>query len=984
MRSSNIICLFFLFGILASSVTNAQYPHPTFINYTSDDGLPSSEVHVTFQDQEGYIWFGTDNGLSRFDGYEFKNYSAAEGLIDPVVFDIMEDDEKRLWVLTLSGQIFINQSDSLIAFQGNEDILKNHELYSRAENFQFSDDYQEIYLSLLSFGVIKFDLSSYKHTRIKPDRISYFILDSADIKLTSSYMPPGHQDSIPNEMLAPISVIKDGYRFFSERTKKFNSSGYASLIGTEANEYVFMSGEEMFFVQNDKIKWREKISSHFTSLCQINNEVWIGLSDYQGLVIVDQFEDIRANKYKNHLLENILVSSIFKDRQKGVWITSIENGVFYCPNINILTYDKKSGLDQDFVKSITIKNNEIIYVANWQGSITELDHKNKKIISKIINPAQEKHNYDLCYFSGQDKLLLGTRAVLFKNNVPTLITSDNSTLFEKTLGLNKISSRIFDSKILFNSITCISELDINTNTLIADIDQAGRNSTRIIDANFDLEGKKWVSRIDGVFVWDNRILTRPHNLDSLLYNRVEAIEFLSDGQIVLGTKGNGIIIGCKQNEILKITTKDGLTANNIENIHIDSLDQIWVGTLNGLNRINIIDNEVKIKVFTKKHGLPSNEITRVRTQPGITWVATNNGLCQINNQSIQEETTTPRIHSIKINGQYYNQDHLKELNHNQKNIRLDYVALDYKALGDIRYRYRLHKEDDWQYTNQKTLNFSNLAANTYNFEVQAQNEDRFWSKSAQLSFKVLAPFWQKIWFYILLSSLLLILAYLYYRNRVKMLSKELETKEQLMDLERSALQAQMNPHFIFNILNSIQSAIIENEKEKATLLLAKFAKLVRTTLNNTRSKTISLSEEISYLESYLHLEKIRFRNKFNYTVTCNPDIDPYSIELPPMLTQPFVENAIQHGMKGNNQGEIKVNYDIHKEQLQVSIFDNGEAIKSDFKKHRDYKALGIKITNQRLAIINNTPENFNNISIDHHQSEDGTDKGKTILLKISI
>ncbi len=204
------------------------------------------------------------------------------------------------------------------------------------------------------------------------------------------------------------------------------------------------------------------------------------------------------------------------------------------------------------------------------------------------------------------------------------------------------------------------------------------------------------------------------------------------------------------------------------------------------------------------------------------------------------------------------------------------------------------------------------------------------------------------------------------------------------DLERSALQAQMNPHFIFNVLNSIQSAITQNEKKHAGHLLAKFSKLIRATLNNARARKISLEEEIAYLESYLYLEKVRHKRGFDYNVTHDNDIDPYDTTIPPMLVQPYVENAIKHGLKNVEKGVIGVNYSTEQNYLVISVTDNGHGFQKDTLKNKEYNSVGMAITQRRLELLADQKDKDKMVTVHHLKASDGRVIGTKIMIRVKI
>ncbi len=250
-----------------------------------------------------------------------------------------------------------------------------------------------------------------------------------------------------------------------------------------------------------------------------------------------------------------------------------------------------------------------------------------------------------------------------------------------------------------------------------------------------------------------------------------------------------------------------------------------------------------------------------------------------------------------------------------------------------------------------------------NLRIQGYNQDGTKANNLSIQVKVIGPFWRQWWFYAILGLLATLGGYLYFRMRVKRIEEQYATKEELNQLERSALQAQMNPHFIFNCLNSIQGFIMKNDKENAMEYLGGFAQLIRGNLNASLSKTLSLQNEIGILNNYIKLELLRLNNSFEYEIEVADDILTQDVFIPPMLIQPFVENAIIHGMhKKMEGGKINIAFTKDKDILKVSISDNGDGTQAP--RRPKHKSVGVTITKKRLAHINATQNEDFNMHID--------------------
>jgi signal transduction histidine kinase len=511
-----------------------------------------------------------------------------------------------------------------------------------------------------------------------------------------------------------------------------------------------------------------------------------------------------------------------------------------------------------------------------------------------------------------------------------------------------------------------------------------------------ISNRIWLGSVDGLFEFRDSMLIS-QNGHAAFQDRVEALGELSDSSLVIGIKGRGVYFW-NPNETepyLSLDKTNGLTSNLVENIFVDDEENVWVGTPFGLNKISINTDSsaelsnFEIKHFTTNHGLPSNEINMVRKFNDKLWVATSRGLINLIEQPESKISPQPIIQDIYLNGKRYSPEESIEIHFGNNNLAIEYVTLNY-GLGrdNIPYRFQLlpSQSSDWTLTKNRTINFSSLTNGQYTFNVQSQNEDGYWSDSTQYDFVVLAPFWKRWWF-ILLSILGLIgLFILVYKYRVRQVRHEANIQKKMNELERSALRSQMNPHFIFNALNAIQNYINIGDKLSANRYLSRFARLIRTALNHSRVTKIALEDEISTLENYLELEQMRFSGEFEYEISVADDIEPFAVEIPSMLIQPFIENSIVHGLS-TKEGKGKISIDFRKSdnKLFVTIEDNGIGINQSLKQKKSslHKSVGMTITKQRLEILNGK-KSMPYLQIKELKNEEGKVAGTSVKLEINI
>jgi LytS/YehU family sensor histidine kinase len=243
-----------------------------------------------------------------------------------------------------------------------------------------------------------------------------------------------------------------------------------------------------------------------------------------------------------------------------------------------------------------------------------------------------------------------------------------------------------------------------------------------------------------------------------------------------------------------------------------------------------------------------------------------------------------------------------------------------------------------------------------NFTIEWQNKDGEWTNTHHFVSIDSRPFYSQFWFIVLLALMLAFAIFLGYKFSINSSRKAAIAEARFAHLERSALQAQMNPHFIFNSLNSIQSYIAKNENDRANRFLAKFSRLIRAMLNHSRAQMVTLEEEIDSLRLYLDLEKMRFKEKFDFEIVLDEDLDTSDIMVPPLLIQPYLENALIHGLaQKRSKGKINLYYILDGKYLLVTVTDNGIGIEASKKLNKNrssmHKSVGMSITQKRLELL---------------------------------
>lgn len=331
----------------------------------------------------------------------------------------------------------------------------------------------------------------------------------------------------------------------------------------------------------------------------------------------------------------------------------------------------------------------------------------------------------------------------------------------------------------------------------------------------------------------------------------------------------------------------------------------------------------------------------------------------------------------------------------QNTLTFSFSAPEFFFPERIEYAYLLEPiEKTWHFTNyfNRRIIYTKLAPGKYKFLLKSQIKGGNWgTKPVEYTIIIEPAWWQKTWFKLLCFILATALIIYSVRKRIQFIRKTEQQKskheKELLELESKALRAQMNPHFIFNCLNSIKSLIQQNENEKSVIYLTTFSKLIRTLLNNADKKEISLFDEIETCKLYLQLEVMRFDTKFSFTVHVDPGIDLKSIQVPALIIQPFIENAIWHGIVPRDcSGRVSLRVEKENEVIEVVIDDDGIGRECSQQNKPTsglfHQSKGVNLTQSRLELNNLLQQRKAKLEIIDKKDENGIATGTTVIIKI--
>ncbi len=490
------------------------------------------------------------------------------------------------------------------------------------------------------------------------------------------------------------------------------------------------------------------------------------------------------------------------------------------------------------------------------------------------------------------------------------------------------------------------------------------------------DGSLWLGSISGLYRYHNGAISYEGDTNPLLKNRVSTIHQGKDGTLVLGTWGAGVLL--KKDEVVQqISIDSGLTSDIIRSLYVDEFGTIWAGTNKGLNRITLHSTSplrYSILSWTTAKGLPSNAINAIVQHRGELWLATDDGLCRFNPDSVDRNYFPLPVHiaGVTVNGASMQRQEEYELPWDSNNVTINFIGVGFRTSGDIRYRYRLlglGMDTAWHETVSRTIPFLALDPGTYRFQVSAINEDGVWNPvPQQVQFSITPHYSQTFWF----QALMVLLGILTISTGVWWAAQGMRKRDainaQIHELRHQALRANMNPHFISNALSVIQDYVTRNNPEEANDFLVRFSRLIRLTLETSQSSFVPLAEELERLDLYLSLEKIRFGCKLDYRITIDNRIDTHNTPVPSMIVQPYVENAIWHGilpLEGSGLVEVEVKLMEHdtnedrgrsgnrgSQSYAIVIRDNGIGLSAaKHRKRSSRKSFSMALNQERLRLL---------------------------------
>jgi ligand-binding sensor domain-containing protein len=973
-------------------------------NYSTADGLPNNAIYSVFKDSRGVLWIGTENGVSAIKNGVIHNYNQEDGFAYNNCWSIVEDKNHNLWFGSFGGGLTYYDGISFKVFNEKNGLVGNNVRKLFIHN-------NTLYVGCVK-GLSTIDISTFKITSFtqKSEHGVFQVMDFFEYK--SNIYFGTNEDGIwqIDKEAKRIKLITYDYPIFSVFKDKdsilvgkgsFSNDGINKI---SLNDFYNNRKSKTYFgygvywsYTKDKRNTTYGVSNAVNysagGLCKIEGGKTIGLNDLYGIqttqawsLFYDNINDflyvgtMDKGLYEIHLNNQIkqYTPNYFKEQKIEInAIDAFNNNIcllttrgLYLKN-NSGLYKKTSTLDfSSFYKNYgkkNIKNDTRSYYKEFLNrKIDELEFRYIKIYNGNI--------------------WVNTTFGLFK-------LDDKGTIKEYYPIFSGVFDFINENDVIYQEPYSNVYLlkNLSKYPLTASIQTKVENNPKDILDIIKIESKSYyVSRYSGLYCYQNN--TFKSYLKDKIWTEKEFIKATKNNKnhLVLANSFGDVFIvdDTKKFKIIKTISHKELIGNTISFLS-SYKDFLLIGTEKGMN----IYKDGKIRLIDEEQGLINKTFKCSYVDESRLLIGTTDGLYEIDlNKILNSNKNEPKIrisdvtintekyHSKFIRNSIYNND-LLELEYDQNNVSFRLFSQGFMYPRKLRFSYKLNglKNTKWsEWSNDTKINFPYLPYGKYDLSVRIKdlNSGEITTQKVQ-EIIIKPPFWVTWWFILFLIVAIGALGYAIYNRRIKYLTNKEHEKgmiqKRLAETKMEALQSQMNPHFIFNAMNSIQNYIIDNNIDDALMYMGDFSKLIRQTLNNSSKQSVSLDDEIHYLETYIKLENLRLNERVTYKLTIDKNIDLHEIMVPPMLIQPFVENVFLHAFDKNTiNPTLTINFRNNQNLLVCEIIDNGKGMNSEVL-NNSKNSKGIMLVKERIRLIQNSlSEPINIIS--------SPDKGTIITL----
>lgn len=944
---------------------------PGMINITEDDGLPSNTIYSLACDKKGYMWFGTDAGAIRYDGYEFISYSYAEGLSGSVVLDFFEDTIGRMWIKSYGKVPSYIYKGRAYGGRNTPGLAK---MRTSTNSLCYFADGPNMW-------VTDFD-ASYLYAGSEVERFFYDNLESKEARSVSIFDLRNGRPVFSNKY-GVLEWVDNKLEYIEKWPAGEVVSnlwyGGEMLLLREKGIYKYKDGKEELL-----LVFPTDFNENLRALrSDDRGGLWLLLHEGGIYHLKGELSDSISLR---HYLEDSRVTEVAYDDFGNLWFSTLDEGVYLYPSASIYNI---TSLNDKVLGEVTSLSNygDQLFIGNTEGELLVYDYLKKE--SKAYRmPCEVGATREVVAIKKLGNLILvGSGCGLVVIDKKKWRITD---FFEKAGAMKTIL--VVDSIVHCAHASGIKSYSLNNGDSVL-----SAPGTAVLDlylANTWHKGLLAATTL-GVISIDVTGKAAPFGLEiGYLGERVNRVEGDSLGNLFFGTAYNGIV-WLKEDTFSIIGEEDGLNGDYCRELVLEN-DTLWWASSTGFSKVLIDKENMKVKKIchlSSYNGLPSKSINDIALGKDTVWLATEKGISAIRRSNIFPSQARLSVDKVLFIGK----DTVTSLNqkiipYRQNNLHLKIGSIDFIHPDNTRVQYYASAlGEGWITTNDRDIKLFGLQPRKYDLKVRLVSDGgEVISDEVNLEFEIASPIWMNGWFIflcIILAILLVALLVWAVGARIRLVEQRKSAIRERMARSRlTALQAQMSPHFIFNSLGAIRDVIKNESPEVGVAYLTKFAKLVRSALQSSTNNWISISKEVELLGSYLDLERLRYDNRFDYTINVNKNVDSDLIVLPSMLLQPICENAIKHGIKNVTNGKLDITFEMVSDDcLEVSIIDNGVGVskkKNEKPIETGHQSISLSNIVERLTVIQELEQYEVTMNVSDLSEEGGT--GTKVIVMVHL
>ncbi|MBU1718370.1 MAG: histidine kinase [Bacteroidetes bacterium] len=961
----------FFLAVFLSIILQSQLSsqHTYFQSVNQELSFPHAGYYHAFCDSKSRVWLSTDQGVFLMNGMQLiSTFRASDGLQSNTIVETTEDSKGRIWFVSISAELSYFDNGKITAFAGNKAI---HDFFEeipipRKKSFHVASN-GSVYLGLLAQGTFRISPNGKIEQLRKPGKSEIDIIDNTAF--------PAGSSSFSCTEIEPYENGK--HKKLSASDYKKTGLGYELFMSQTDGNYIFSQYNSILIFRGDTLWKSIRLPANIIWISGNNPDIWVGTS-HEGLFKVSYNSTSVSCK---QIIPDCSVSSVCTTPDGGLLVTTLENGLLYIPSDQLRTLEPSKGEAFECLSDIKgsllagSKKGKIAMIGPDLFQQYEWQIPARPIITDILYNTQFRQ-YCITtgtYFYLTENLEAAPEVGFEHTNTPGTVfqciaeASDGNYwvgTVRTLVMLNPFSKTIhYNSKEedIFLRVNCILQLPDST----------------------VLAGCK-----NGLWIWHKGKLTELSSHLPFLEADFSCL-VLHKGIIIAGSKDKGLYVW---NGIAfqHFDAENGLPAQSISSITISPYGY-WAATDQNLilfeyNRLN---STLKIsKTLSEINGLPTPVINDLLFLNDTLWIATDEGIAFYSHQMSDSSYNNcpPVITNFIVNGEPVQSFEKNSLSWDMNSVSFEFATPDF-SIPNPQFRFKLAGiDDDWTETRQTQVEFPFLPPGDYVFHLAIKNNCDEWVESENsVSFSISPAWWDtliaRIALLAIIISIVFLLSLLFFRQK----RKRQELKHDLSKYMQQSLVRQLNPHFVFNSLNSIQNFIYNNDIDSSAAYLTRFSRLMRMNLDHSQREYISLSEELIAIEHFLEIEKLRFKDRLQFEIITAIDSVAEDIQIPPLLLQPIVENSIWHGLLHKEEGG-KITIEVAKKDslVEVTITDNGVGREqTQANRVSGHKSTGLSHTIRRLKAHNQLYGTRNALTIEDLKSNDGKQLGTKVTVSLS-